>query len=1337
MTCKCNKKNILSTLIILFIISSNLIAATLSNTDNFTNGSLDGWQGDGYIYNDGWMYINRDKTAYKTYDFGVENANKEILVTFYFYATEEWDSSGDRFRVYRNNLQIKAYKSTGGYKTESFSTTLDSSGKIKLSFKPDTNRDNEWAAVDYVNIQKYVDYSINKTRSFTLFKQDNIRGNIKMIGNSVLKKSSGCANSTTQNNDILAEYADMDSDDSTYNSTSADLVLPKGIKSDDIVYALLYWQGRVDSNYDAGINGRNIKLKLHGSSNYKIITSEDDKFNYRNGDYQGFSDITDDLKNSINYVDDDLIDSSGYNQPVWVADVYTDTGYNKYGAWSLIVTYKDKNDDLRNITLYDGYDEIYNETKSYELKDFLTPTRGNIDAKFMVFAGEGDVVYGDSISLTDKDGNDVLLDNDFFHSSEDIDGVNITNRNPNCPNTIGIDLRTVSIGKNAIIPVISNGQTQTTVKLSSSGDQYFPGVFVFSTQLYEPRVCYYIDTIVDDGNTTIFKDKGFLNPIQTDKNYKFNIWISNMKKNASDTDIETAKLVQVYMDLTDMNYTSNSTYIQNIGESNKTYKTDNNDSDTFEFSLDKNESTFRVGTGANGSQGGTIEPASNFNDDSKKVFISFQSKFDIQDSNTSDIDLLDFLGFKASFQTDSITIGPDNAQEIEQCVDLNTSGLRYTPVIGYFNATHEQTITHDPIDTTYAINALYTQVANKDFNVTVVSLGSDKETPNNYEGYTKIEYVNLQKNSSELYSCEEAPAVSNLIDSNATFDNQSQTTATLKINKAVQNGTIRINYIDWENLFNNSTLTCADVSNMNSNLKGIPQCLNDENKINTLFPANNCLSSSTGAPCKSNNHGYGIGKYNHEFGCAQCLLENNSTSICARDSFAIRPDKFDFSIQGTSPFKSGKNYNISIAALDNQNLATQDYNETINDSFKVDINETKPNCLTGVFTPDFNTTWNFSDGNSTVLRNYNEVGVINVKVQEINGSEFAVVDKNDTSDAQRLITPADINLTFSPDHFDINTTLVQGGNNFTYISDDLNMSTTLDIKITAKNEVNATTQNYNSNCYAMPTNYTISYANISTSNLSKVLYRETNTSTEGNVSINSDLNLSNIPNTIFSTDDNGSGNIHVDINFDRNKTKTVNPFILNIQNINTTDSNGTFGTQNLDKNATFYYGRVHTNKQTFEGTSGVAPIYYEVYCNDCNKTQFNINGNESVDSVDWFVNTLHVDQDGNVSLYDSLGNTRFNNTSYASASNIIVNQANILNGVENITLSIDKAPYNDRILMTPSSWLLYNTFDNNASTNDFEVEFIPIGGNWSGYGDEMNGTVDTTLSKETTTEYER
>jgi hypothetical protein len=450
------------------------------------------------------------------------------------------------------------------------------------------------------------------------------------------------------------------------------------------------------------------------------------------------------------------------------------------------------------------------------------------------------------------------------------------------------------------------------------------------------------------------------------------------------------------------------------------------------------------------------------------------------------------------------------------------------------------------------------------------------------------------------------------------------------------------------------------------------------------------------------------------------------------DDFALRPDKFDLSISTSPPYVSGRDYNLTFLAKDKLNNSTTNYNESI----PIDYNETKVACNKGVFNPSISTIL-FSDGSKIINTNYNEVGVINVKVQEINGSEFAVVDKNDTSDVQRLITPADINLTFSPDHFDINTTLVQGGNNFTYISDDLNMSTTLDIKITAKNELNATTQNYNSNCYAMPTNYTISYANISTSNLSKVLYRETNTSTEGNVSINSDLNLSNIPNTIFSTDDNGSGNIHVDINFDRNKTKTVNPFILNIQNINTTDSNGTFGTQNLDKNATFYYGRVHTNKQTFEGTSGVAPIYYEVYCNDCNKTQFNINGNESVDSVDWFVNTLHVDQDGNVSLYDSLGNTRFNNTSYASASNIIVNQANILNGVENITLSIDKAPYNDRILMTPSSWLLYNTFDNNASTNDFEVEFIPIGGNWSGYGDEMNGTVDTTLSKETTTEYER
>ena len=434
------------------------------------------------------------------------------------------------------------------------------------------------------------------------------------------------------------------------------------------------------------------------------------------------------------------------------------------------------------------------------------------------------------------------------------------------------------------------------------------------------------------------------------------------------------------------------------------------------------------------------------------------------------------------------------------------------------------------------------------------------------------------------------------------------------------------------------------------------------------------------------------------------------------DDFAIRPKKFDINISGTFPHKAGKNYNITFKALDDSNDSSAGYNETVEDSFKIDINETNSSCSTGDFNQSLNTTWSFSDGNKTIISHYSEVGIVNIKINEINGSEFAVVDRddNDTSDSLRLITPYDKNISFTPDHFEINATLTNGGQNYTYISNDLNMSVTLDINVTAETENNTTTKNYNSACYAQKTDYNISYTDLNITPagaLTRILYFETNTSTEGNNSINSDINLTNIPKSIFSTDNNGTGSIHIKINFDRNKNKVVNPFDLNITDINVSDANATFGTKALDKNATFYYGRVHAPDYIFDRNNSTATIYYEVYSdqNQTTRNSFDINGSESVDSIDWYVNTLHVSSDGNVSQYKPLSPTIISTT-----------HDSYTNGKETITVTTTKIPYKDKIDMNSSSWLIYNP-------TDFMVEF-DTNGSWAGQGIQGQ-TVDLNISK--------
>ena len=131
-------------------------AAQLAN-DQFTNG-LDGYSGNGiswYQPDGGWIDIDRDKKATKTYNFGSSYSNTTVTIDFKIWANDKWDNS-DRFEVWINNSKMGSYKiKNGGTKIKSISAQTDSNGKLKVRFTPNTDKNNEYGAVDYVIINAY------------------------------------------------------------------------------------------------------------------------------------------------------------------------------------------------------------------------------------------------------------------------------------------------------------------------------------------------------------------------------------------------------------------------------------------------------------------------------------------------------------------------------------------------------------------------------------------------------------------------------------------------------------------------------------------------------------------------------------------------------------------------------------------------------------------------------------------------------------------------------------------------------------------------------------------------------------------------------------------------------------------------------------------------------------------------------------------------------------------------------------------------------------------------------------------------------------------------------
>ncbi|WP_333803761.1 LamG-like jellyroll fold domain-containing protein [Sulfurospirillum sp.] len=451
---------------------------------------------------------------------------------------------------------------------------------------------------------------------------------------------------------------------------------------------------------------------------------------------------------------------------------------------------------------------------------------------------------------------------------------------------------------------------------------------------------------------------------------------------------------------------------------------------------------------------------------------------------------------------------------------------------------------------------------------------------------------------------------------------------------------------------------------------------------------------------------------------------------CSSDNFAIRPNNFNSTITANQTFIADKNTSITFQANQYGGTGATNYNETANTSFKVDVDISDSTKTCTVNSIQFSPTIGFTNGvTSSSQYSLPNVGDYTVSIHEIPGAEFALVDLADTPDAQRYITPYSQTITVVPSTFLITGAFSNGSNGFTYLSNfeqfttspNRDISAPLDLNISARSATNALLSNYTALCYAKDANLTLSTNTIGTTltNLSKFLWYEKKHDLNGTVTLaNSSSYRIPLSKALFDSTTRGMAETNYLINFDRNSTKPVQPFRFTIQNLTTNDADLASGAVTLNQNATFYYGRVYSTD--YRETSPIpATIRYEVYCANCNATGFNAIGMQSPLSISWYQNPLHTNTTfGNVSQFGKIGTTTIANP---NTSTINAQGFDTSHPLTNAT-----APYVDRILMTPSAWLIFNPFNANATTNDFNVEFTRAG-NWSGAGNvDRNDTSHTT-----------
>lgn len=1103
----------------------------------------------------------------------------------------------------------------------------------------------------------------------------NIKGNIKTIGNSVLcYKGDGdtCRDTDSANNHVFLSFI---KNISSYNNSSTATIA--GIPSTaTIVWAGFYSQGFLGQGYSTTRN------RIQNNPSYLIrpdgtrITIQPnviDLYNFSNNEYtySTFTEVPELIGLSGNNANGDY---TGANIVATEGDDDSSLGY--FAAWSLVIIYSDDSETLKNISVFDGYKQIGGADASIEINGFLTPTTGQIKSTLSVFVGEGDKnIDGDTIAV-----NNVSLpaspNGGAFNST-----INGFTAIPNPINFQGIDIHNYNIGVDGDTShpqIIGGNESYAKIDFGSDGDYYYPSMISFTTELYEPRVCY-SQKLLDENGDEITSGLNIGDTIT------ISTWISNMKKIDETTglpetgDLETADKVEISMKLDSENleYVSGTTTIKNINENVYNNKTDSKDSDISEFLIDTNTSIWRVGTGASGSNGGQLLPNLDGND-SKKAFIKFKTT--LLSSGDITVNNKYFVSYENSLL--GVRFGDESPFNIELCEDFN-SDLSIGAPLGVFNVVNQNflgsNISDDPL---HSQNALYTQVSGQNFTVKILALESNFQTLKTYNGDVNLSIIDAPAFTGNTSSDEQ---LCNIASESSTqtipFVNESSKDLTLNYTKAAKKVSFKITYVD----------------------------------------------------------------------------EGTTKHVCSRDSFSIRPATYSMDMNETRLI-GNRDYRLDINATQSGvNINALGYTQIIDNSIdknattQLDVNTTSctnPSVDTNVTV--FTTNFAFVDGQAQLMNyKYPRIGDVNIT---INDSEWTQVDQsmyngkpfNDCIENNSTNTPNPDGkigclvsgmeqFVFSPKEFR-NRLVLQDfdDGNFTYINNDRNMSARLRVNIEAILDNNATATNYTAGCFSKDINTTIRIlpnpidgwlTNDRTATQRIIFFDDQNITTTRENNNTGWMTLSSKEGNFT----NGIADINASFNFDRDTSIPDEPFHIkrddfNITVIDTADTNGSdFNRTAQDYNATFYYGQVYVQEQRFVGNGAGQPFFinYEVYStsNRIRRADFNLTGWESPDNVNWYNNTRHLD--------NTPGDF---NTSIPVARAINDNPGMTFTKMSFQRLQLTHtAPHKDKIVLTPSPWLVFNRFDNAATTFDFLVEFLEGDSTWAGEG-RLGDTVDANVS---------
>ena len=336
-------------------------------------------------------------------------------------------------------------------------------------------------------------------QTYTQVYDNQTRGDIVLSGNILVRPNNTAA---VDNNSEAASKVDVDSDNTTDNSSSASLSIPA---NSTVLFAKLYWQSRISA---VSTGTKTIKVSTTGSATgYQTVTSSAvTSLNTSNGIiYSAQADVTNIIKNVSSFPANILVGGANVETfPITSSDT---TG--SYAGWGLVVAYRQLGDPIRQLRVFDGFASVNGTPVDRALSGFRTPDAGTFTVKLGVIAFEGDRgITGDQL-LVSKNGttynalsNAVNPADNFFNSTISQDGVSFTSSQLNPPlrsgggqsnNSIGMDVDRIALTGPGTF--FDNNQTSANLRFTTNGDVY--QVTTFSTSIPTAEI---VGRVFDDAN---------------------------------------------------------------------------------------------------------------------------------------------------------------------------------------------------------------------------------------------------------------------------------------------------------------------------------------------------------------------------------------------------------------------------------------------------------------------------------------------------------------------------------------------------------------------------------------------------------------------------------------------------------------------------------------------------------------------------------------------------------------------------------------------------------------------------------------------------------------------